>query len=189
MLKFRIENEISNYKINFFDLEKIKQIKGSELPEDYKEFLLTNNGGEPSQDCDTFEIKNYSSNHESGFDSVRMFYGICDENQSVMYTYDIFNKMKIRYNRVPHELLPIANDSFGNEVCLCVKGKNYGKIFFWDHDNEAMAQSQSRKPWWNNIYEVARSFTEFTKSLHKYDLDENGKAVRTYQDGTVIHSL
>lgn len=49
--------------------------------------------------------------------------------------------------------MPIATDSFGNKLCIGVKGKHYGKIYFWDHENEA----GSRNPFDNTIKPIFRT--------------------------------
>jgi hypothetical protein len=185
MIKFEITREVSAYIINAKDLQNIEEIQNCKLPEDYKKFLLSHNGGKPL--WSTFDIKNCFLNGEPIGSSVRFFYGICLDTKSIMHLYDIFDNIKCYNNRVPNELLPIGTDSFGNNICLCIKGDNYGKIYFWDHEGEAAAFDPHKSPWWDNVYFIADSFTDFIKGLYNIALDDHDSVIKTYQDGTVIH--
>lgn len=184
MQKLYIEKEISDYRINNNDIKNIEKLKHCVLPTDYKEFLLKHNGGSPN--FDTFEINNDFSDGSSSFDDIRFFFGI--DNTSSRKNYDIFKKIKQSKNRIPEELLPIATDSLGNIICIGIKEKHYGKIYFWDHENEAGARNpfdNTIKPWWENITLITNNFTDLLNSLCKYELDDNDKSILTYQDGTV----
>jgi len=181
MTKIYIEDEISDYRINHKDIKNIENIKQCVLPQDYKEFLLKYNGGSPN--FDAFEIKNYFPNGRSSFADIRYFFGICHEKKSIMRNYDIYNKINGSKNRIPIELLPVACDSLGNVICIGIKGIHYGKIYFWDHENEMM--EDGKEPWWENITLIANSFIDLLNSLCKFELDDDDKSVLTYQDGTV----
>ncbi|MCC8399133.1 MAG: SMI1/KNR4 family protein [Rickettsia endosymbiont of Platyusa sonomae] len=184
MKKLSILEEINDYKIIFEDIEKIEKIKNCELPLNYKNFLLKHNGGRPG--IATFDIQdNILSNGEENGSSINWFYGICLDKNSIMCVYDIFYRIEVRDNRIPKELIPIAGDSFGNEICLCIQGENYGKVYFWDHENEVMDPKQA--PWWENIYLISDSFTEFLEGLYDYDIDGQGNEIRRYQDGTITN--
>ena len=180
MQKVYIEEEISNYSINNNDIRNIEKLKDCILPTDYKEFLLKYNGGSPN--FNAFEIKG------EGGDTIDYFFGICHDKQSVMRTYDIFDNTKCYKGRIPEKLLPIACDPFGNTICIGIKEKHYGKVYFWDHENEAGARNpfdNTIKPWWKNITLIANSFTDLLNSLCKYELGDNDESILTYQDGTV----
>jgi SMI1 / KNR4 family (SUKH-1)/A nuclease of the HNH/ENDO VII superfamily with conserved WHH len=161
-------------------LQNIETKKICELPKEYREFLLAYNGGKPYWNC--FEMANYFLDGRSDFDSVRFFYSICLDSNAVTKNYDIFEMMRVHQNRIPDELLTIATDSLGNEICLCVKGEKYGKIFFWDHEEES---PRGQEPWWDNIYLIANNFTGFINGLCKFDEDDQGNEIRRFQDGTV----
>lgn len=186
MQKVYIEEEISEYRINNNDIESIEKLKHCILPADYKEFLLKHNGGSPN--FDAFEIKNYFPDGRSSIDSIDYFFGICHDKQSVMRSYDIFDKTKCYKGRITEELLPIACDPFGNRICIGIKDQYYGKIYFWDHENEAGARNpfdNTIKPWWKNITLIADSFTDLLNNLCKYELGDNDESILTYQDGKV----
>ncbi|MBK9266107.1 MAG: SMI1/KNR4 family protein [Polyangiaceae bacterium] len=123
------------------------------LPPDYKQFLLNSNGGYPTPNV--FEIPRW---HGQG-SGLGIFYGIHDDPDyrldAVCETYD---------ERVPPDLIPIANDAFGNNVCIGWKGKRKGKIYFWDHEDEIDEGGCFRQDY-RNVYLVANSLQEFLDNL------------------------
>ena len=53
-------------------------------------------------------------------------------------------------------MIPIADDPFGNAICLGVRGKIFGIVFFWDHE-ASDAEPEC----------IAGSFTELVKNLRE----------------------
>lgn len=178
MRQLNITDERSETKITIQDLQKIEHIKECKLPKDYRNFLLRHNGGKPN--FNITEIKDeVLPNGEANLFGIRLFYGISlDKNSS----YDIFYNIKLRHNRIPDELLPIACNSSGDDMCICIRGNNYGKVYYWDHENEV---NPGAAPWWGNIYWLADSFTELLQGLAKFDFDKEGNEVWEYQDGKI----
>ena len=168
----KIQN--SNLPLNTNEITKFEKSIKLHLPRDYKNFLCEYNGGQPNMR--TFDFMG-DSNDGSNVDS---FFGINHplEIQSIEYILRVFS------HRIPKELFPIARDSYGNIICLCIQGANLGRVYFWDHENEQM--DPTKGPWWENIYLVANSFTEFLGGLYKFDIDEKGNEIREYQDGKTI---
>jgi len=120
------------------------------LPDDYKLFLLKHNGGKPEPSC--FKIKKDISD-------VQIFYGLHQDKLNSLEAMLIMYK-----NRISHDFLPIASDSFGNQICLGLKGKSQNCIYFWNHDLEGSPQALTK---------VASSFNEFADSLFEWrDPDE-----------------
>lgn len=125
------------------------------LPEDYRNFMLAHNGGEPSRRV--FKYKNHSGPYAGS--SVRYFFAFSsDEDYSIK---DYFVEF-VSNNRMPGDLVPIGTDEGGNLVCIAVKGPNTGKIYFWDHEEEA---EEGQEASYNNLFLVADSFKEFLESL------------------------
>ena len=181
MRHINIIEQVSEKTITPVDLQNIENTKNCILPKEYKNFLLNYNGGKPY--WKSFAIGEELIKGELSFDNIRCFYGICSDTGSVMYNYDIFQVIKARHNRIPKNLLPIATDSFGNEICLCIQGSNYRKVYFWDHENEGMDDNE--EPWWQNVYLIANSFDEFIDGLFEFDIDDEGNETYKFQDGTV----
>lgn len=127
--------------------------QGVVLPADYKDFLLRNNGGRPEPD--SFNVPTWV--HVGSV--VDRFFGIKPGDD-----YDLEREYEVYAERIPAELIPIANDAFGNAICLGVKGKYRGKMYFWDHEAELDENGRSRRDY-GNVYLLANSLDEFLSNL------------------------
>jgi hypothetical protein len=125
---------------------------GYKLPEPYRDFLLSHNGGYPEPDAFNFKNKDTGS-------SVDRFLGIDIGEYDNLIEY-----LENYKNRIPNDLFPIAHDPGGNLICICISGDNYGKIFFWDHDIEA---DEGELPDYSNITLISDSFEEFMNNLYE----------------------
>lgn len=122
-----------------------------QLPTDYREFLLTHNGGKPEPD--SFNIGNNDTS------SVRSFYGLHSDPYS-----NLAEHLDIYKGRISGNVIPITGDPCGNQVCLGVKGKHRGKVYFWDHELEGARHALTR---------IADDFNKFLNSLFRWvDPDE-----------------
>jgi hypothetical protein len=65
---------------------------------------------------------------------------------------------------LPRDVFPIADDSFGNQICICFSGPKCGYVYFRDHEHEA-----EDEPTYDNMHLVAKSFTEFLDKLTSPD--------------------
>ncbi len=133
------------------DILRLEQELRAELPRDYRSFLLAHNGGTP--DPDVFIIGGDPEDE----DVVSQFLGI----QQGEYE-DLFNLLGVFRGRIPDNLLPVARDPFGNLICLSITGENRGKVYFWDHEEEAM---EGEVPDYRNVSWIADSFKSFLDSL------------------------
>lgn len=125
------------------------------LPESYRSFLLQNNGGTPNPNIFDFN-DNYGQNTSS---LVHYFYALYngDGYDNIEQNYKLFKSE----GRIPINILPIADDPFGNMVCISFSGSDCGKIYFWDHELESQNKS------YDNLSLIADSFTDFINSLRK----------------------
>lgn len=77
------------------------------------------------------------------------------------------------YSRMPKSLIPIGECSGGNLICLEVKTETFGKVYFWDHENEfegkkmagIISLEESIDEYWENLYLVSNSLFDFLNSL------------------------
>jgi hypothetical protein len=138
-------------------LDALEQRLAIKLPEEYRRFLLAQNGGRPNPAV--FDFIGDGGRSENS--RVHFFLSIYDGKYSNFEI--VFKIFKIRAKRIPTELIPIAHDSFGNQICLAISGKHKGAVFFWDHENE---NPEGNEPWWNNIHLIKPSLQEFLDSLH-----------------------
>ena len=140
-----------------FDLKKLRKVRSpsseamlaryeenlaTTLPDDYREFLLSCNGGFPS-----YTVLN-------GFRaSVKEFYAIEER--------ELFDP-----SRYPKFSLAIARDGSGNDYVMMLAGKVRGQIYYWDHECEPADDfvETDDNPF-PNITPAARSFREFYDRL------------------------
>lgn len=87
------------------------------LPSQYRAFLCKYNGGYTPKT--TFKVGKISSD-------IRGFYGLGDVELSLRTT-----ELREWLNA---KVLPIACDSFGNEIVIALSGDDNGKIYFCDHE-------------------------------------------------------
>lgn len=128
---------------------------GFQLPQDYREFLLRSNGGEPVNPVFRF----LASDGPYTDSAVRYFFSISDKlTFSLAHKYGIYSGA----GRIAKEMLPIAADSGGNLVLLALAGPDAGKVFFWDHEIEALVDNPASV---EHLTLIAKSFREFCDEL------------------------
>lgn len=123
---------------------------GALLPEQFREFLLQHNGGKPIPS--DFKISNDDGS------SLHHVYGLHGgpDYSNIAGVHNVFK------DRIPNELLAIADDPFGNQICIGIKKKYLGKIYFWDHEKE------SRFFKFKGTTLLANTFDEFLGNLYEY---------------------
>jgi hypothetical protein len=133
-------------------IELFQRFIGKKLPKDYVKFLVDYNGGSPVPDAFDFE-------DGSGGSSVRYFHGLrknADDD-------DLLRNMDVYKDRMPTDFLPIASDFGGNKIVMAISGQYYGRVFFWDHENEVDEGSVAGM---QNMSLVAKNFSAFLSGLH-----------------------
>lgn len=133
---------------------KIRQFEityGISLPDDYKSFLLKFNGGYPSDDL-AFNIE------EDGTDSVLShFYELGKSTDEIQSLEECISDL-VQTGFIPPNYLPIADDAFGNQICVGLSEEIFGQIFFWDHEGNDQT-----------MVRVASNFQSFLEGLKKLD--------------------
>ena len=124
------------------------------LPEDYRSFLLEFNGGRPKP-----EIIDFIQNGDDQSDIVNYLGGIHNGEYWARLEWQI-DSLK---DRVPKGFIPIGDDPGGNAYLIGIDGETFGKIYFWDHENEAALEE--KEPSFENMSLIASSFTEFLNKL------------------------
>ncbi|MDR3617179.1 MAG: SMI1/KNR4 family protein [Candidatus Obscuribacterales bacterium] len=147
------ETTITESQLN--DLEKYFGVK---FPQAYRDFMLIANGGIPLHCCFNFK---------DGTDgSTVSFYTVSPGNRR-----DIVGSNKAREQRLPRGFVSIGDDDNGNEICIdCNEGQGYGKIHFWDHENEADAAQGETPETVGNTLLIDDTFAEFLEGLHDVEL-------------------
>jgi cell wall assembly regulator SMI1 len=145
-MEVKIRN--SRPSITIAEIIEVESEIGLVLPEDYRNFLMLHNGGNP--DPSLFPLTGDPLNP---YGILRRLYCICPGDPL-----NLIDNYFLTKDRLPNGILPIGEDSFGNLICIGLLQNNFGKIFFWDHEEEI---NQINK----NIYFVANSFTELLNML------------------------
>lgn len=147
-------------KISNSELSKIEKKLGLKFPEDYKSFIINANGGVPERDMlydfydEVTEIENTSV--------IRRFYSICNDD----YKYNlekILNTMR-EEQAIAKDMLPIADDPLGNLLCISVGERDYGAVYYLNHEFEDIETGFLMKS------KIADSFSDFINSLY---IDKN----------------
>ncbi len=132
-------------------IDEFARARRIRLPDQYKNFLLENNGGVPERRV--FPISKYPYDTHG---QIKVFLGMeCQwATDTLTYAYDLY------VDSIPPELLPIASDDLGNYVCLQLNNDPV-QVVFWDH-RHFWSTGQWRD---QDLYHVADSFDEFLELL------------------------
>lgn len=133
--------------INKESLKKLEEKMENLLADDFKSFLIQNNGGKPEDN--EFTISKLGI--ESG---VNRFLSV-DE---------ILAEKEILGERLLPEAWPIAEAEGGNLVCIIYK--NNPGVYFWDHEYENV---KSKRFDFENMCLLNDNFTGFYNNLKKFD--------------------
>ena len=152
----------------FTTREKIMEFANSikvNLPDEYVSFLLKHNGGHPENDAFDLIEPVWNDLERGKTAGVDWFLALYDGE---------YNNLERSYIRCENtDFFPIAYAPGGNLICLCIKGKNYGKVYYWDFNTNKEEDYNNIAPTYNHMYLVANSFTEFINSFYKEDLAKN----------------
>ena len=140
------------------DQQNVRQLQnqlGFTLPDGYCDFLLRYNGGRPSEDAEVFRI-----NEQEGESTVGFFYSVKNKRY---HTLELMHRNTEYSGRIPQGFLPIAKDSFGNQILLGITGAVWNQVCFWDHEQEPPDQAAKTDI---QIIKMASTFEAFIDGLH-----------------------
>jgi cell wall assembly regulator SMI1 len=123
---------------------------GMIFPEDYRQFMLLNNGGIPCQDV--IDIKEFPGKTTD----VQVFFRIGGSIESSELLWNISLIKEVYLNK---KLIPIAGDSSGAIFCIDISDKNNADVVFYDWG--FLQKNQV----YREIYHVANSFYEFIMKM------------------------
>ena len=136
----------SGKPLNANALSELEKRLNRKLPNDYKEFLLTANGGRPL--LDVIDIEGLPG----GSTDVQTIFGV---DMSVAVSNILWNVELLERRGFPRQLVPIACDSGGGLFCMRTSESAFGNVIYIDAAREATP-----------VYEVASDFTGFLNMLH-----------------------
>lgn len=149
------------------EIVDLERMISAQLPFDFKQFLKAHNGGYVQRNI-SFPIHD---NQHGDMGLLREFYYL-KPKRSYRDLGDIRNKISVFKDRMPQHLVPFACDPGGNQLCLSVREKDYGTIYFWAHEEEEdYEEDDGTADTYSGIYFVASSFTDFLAQLKEYSAD------------------
>jgi len=123
---------------------------GFRIPPSYREFLQQRDWGRPVESAFPF--------HQDGRrvkGVVEYFLGVAPVAFPAMNLIDV-----AATGNIPNGILPIAEDPYGNSVCLDGREGRDGPVLFWDHE-EGTGEPEDE----SNLYFVAPDLQSFLDSL------------------------
>ena len=144
MNSIKISNSANS--ISASELKAFENEYNLKLPDDYKQFILSQNGGYP-------EFTLYVNENNDEF-LISSFSCINFEDADVVSVNDSIITHQIEEDNIPKHLLPFGLDAGGNDFCISLNEKDYGKVYKFYQDG--------RSP---GIVYVAKSFEAFINGL------------------------
>ena len=138
------------------DIHELETALSVEFPQAYRDLLLRCNGGRPVPE-DTF-------GEGSSGSLMSRFYAVKHERESLT----IAHKRKSFEGRIPDDLLPIAMDMGGSQVCMGIRPQNHGQIYFWANYDEPRPGDAPR----SNISLLADDFVQFLDTFRE-EIDDD----------------
>lgn len=133
-------------ELDLKDLQDFENANQFRLPEDYRDFLLRNNGGIPQ--------KNRLGKPAT---VVHWLYGMHNGPDWANF----FHALQLYSGRLPSWYIPIGCDDAGNLFLMSMYEENKGIVVFWDHEGEVENAHQH----FDNLIFVADSFSNFLERL------------------------
>lgn len=160
----QIQNSLPAGPTSETQLVEFEKYIGHQLPIDYRQFLLSHNGGKPEPDAFLF-VNEFDEQEE---DIVECFFPMRDlklgtvhvEQFEELHTWpvhcawdDLQNDLQNLYEvDLEAPLLPIGTDGSSNYFCIVLAGDRAGAIDFLEHE-------------WGRVSPLAKSFNDFLASL------------------------
>lgn len=154
----KLLNSVSSVTISYIsELEKKLKIK---FPNEFKNFIVENNGGIPEQDM-LFDFYDEVSETENT-SVIRRFFSIYDDERDEN-RYDLVKiyKTMVIEKAISDRLIPIADDPAGNPICLSISEKDFGVVYYLNHEFEDVDTGfliQSK---------ISDDFSQFLKDLYE----------------------
>lgn len=145
------------------DVRRYERELGHELPEDYRQFLVDVNGGQPALERSVFHLRKDRS-------ILNNLLSLNDPDEGN----DLATAQRLSgYSRndLPKEALTIGYDAGGSRVLLILAGPHRGEVWFLDLGNPRPIGSNPRVEWFDrrDVCKLADSFAAFVSSLKPLD--------------------
>jgi len=137
------------------DVAAAERSLGVTLPDDYRQFLLTSNGGRPEPR--SFPVPG------RGDALVNMLFGIRNARTRFDLAYEL--ELATELDPLPPGFIVVGNDPGGSSLLLSTGGSDAGKVYFWDRAGLWVRDDG------HNTFPVADSFAAFVASLRHMPAD------------------
>lgn len=145
-----VEEAVTPEQVSEFELS----ILGHLLPDEYKQFLFSYNGGSPKPSGFKFYLKDSYNPDEAVIAWFLALYN--GEYENITKFFHTFR------SRIPLNMLAVARDPGGSLVLLGLEGEHRGKVYFWLQELEG---GDGESPTYDNVAFVADGFNEFLDNL------------------------
>jgi hypothetical protein len=108
---------------NLSEIKEVEDTFGIKFPEEYVDFLLKFNGGAPNK---VYFLED---------DADIVFNFFLSLKNSEFNVVEYYNDLVLEQNLFPKEIIPIAEDVFGNVICISCRVSDYGTVYFADHES------------------------------------------------------
>lgn len=136
-------------------IRAFEQSYGHPLPDDYRQFLLDVNGGQPDR-----------ANREFAHGVVNDLFSLDD---TVNDSSDLTTRANRERASLPsRDLLFIGHDDGGNSLLLALAGEHRGEVWFMLTDDDARPDDANPRVLWHDrrdMRKLADSFEQFMRSL------------------------
>ena len=166
----KIENKLSLLGITskygenpIREIEKIEETIDLTLPFEYKEFLHMFG----TLNFNDTEVAFYPANTvDEETLTIVNFYGLNGDNYDLKL---IINRYR---GRIPNDLIPIAECPGGDQLCIGINNKAFGKIYYWDHNKEKLVLNTIEEMW-EPVTIIYHSFFDLIMSSQELKENEN----------------
>ncbi len=152
------------------EVDSLEARLSSRLPESYREFLLAYGAVGFNEYIDYRPVVDFPSSMTStGTGHLSLLYG---SESSEHEGYGLLTRMDYFAGRIPSWMLPIGDNGMVDQICLAISGKQAGKVFFWDQEDEPQDDDEYFEDYGTpmpselklrNVYLIAESFTDFMR--------------------------
>ena len=148
-------------KITAENIAKIECELGIKLPEDYKSFILQNNGGTPKKDLlfDFFDEVQECENTSV----IQNLFSLYVDNSNPAYNVKVIYDIMVNDEAIPADMVPIGDNPGGNVISISLNKDDYGVVYFLNHEFEDLDTGYLVKS------KIANSFKAFMDSLYEDD--------------------
>jgi hypothetical protein len=157
------------------DLRDFEENLGCPLPSDYRRFV-TRYGRHGLSAVPRFTLGEPSPFKQPA--CISQFFGFGTDSLAGL----VEATMDTYAGRVPDSTIPIGRDPGGNLILLGIDGYDFGRVYFWDQSfreftgnlesqaqsmaaRNALVQTGTKRPRFENVYLVAESFAAFLGML------------------------